>query len=272
MNPQEVVKLALLYRTHSEYEKAEQLLRNALVKFPNDPLLFNALARLFLFQDKMDRAIEHFKKDFYYLHPIKGIYNKKAYLDPAMNLAKLYIISSEYDLARDILKTCWQWADEGKNESFLRYEEFGWYLIANKNAENASDILLYVSEFKKFDNHAMRWLTIAVFFADMIRFLAPKLARRWLEIEDKLENFDAIAMSLCCLYSPPSLRADLLKIIEKDFLEVFQDAARKHNIKSDWYKTDEDDHAKLLAGVLDISTTGGVFSDTYKSLFIRRLN
>lgn len=270
MNPQEIVKLVSFHRANGEYKKAESLLNKAINKYSGDPLLFNTFARLRIFQNRIEEAHNLFKKGFECLCCSKGTYDGKPYLDPAMNLAKLYIVSSEYEIADEILTKCWEWADRGRNESFLYYEEFGWYLLYHCNPENAGDILLHISKSRKLGNHAMRWFTLSIFFADSIQLLAPQLAQYWLKIDDKLEAADAIAMSLCALYSSQSLKSALWKRIDKDFMETFSSAAKKHNLKPNWYKLNEFDNAKLLAGLLDIMTTGGAFADRYKSFFVKR--
>jgi serine/threonine protein kinase len=270
MNPHEVARLVSFHRTNGDYEKAEDLLNQTICKYPGDPLLLNAFARLRIFQNRIEEAQDLFKRGFESLSKSKGIYAGKPYLDPAMNLAKLHIVLSEWKIADEILTECWEWADKGKDESFLNYEELGWYLLYRCNPENAGDIFLHISESRRLGNHAMRWFTLSVFFAGVIQVLAPRIAQYWLEIDDKLEAADAIAMCLCALYSADPQKAELWKRIDKDFRETFSSAAKRCNLKPNWYKENRFDNAKLLAGLLDIGVTGGSFYGKYQSVFVTR--
>jgi len=267
-SPHEVTKLVLFYRTEGKYEKAEQLLDEALKRHPQDPLLFNTYAQLKLYENKIQDAIVLFQKGYESLCLTKGMYKEKPFVDPVMNLAKLFIINLDYELANTVLGSCWEWSAQGKNETFLYYEELGWYLLYNGHPQNAGDILLNLSKSKKLDKYAVRWFTLSIFFANVMRLLAPRLAEMWLNIKDRLEMSDIIAMLLCALFSPSTIRRNIWIAVEKDPNNNLANISKQHNLKPDWYKTDEPDNAMLLAGLLDLIITGGVYSDKYKSLRI----
>ncbi len=260
LEPHEVQKLVLIYRSKGEFDRAEGLLKRAIKFHSDDPLLYNAYARLMLTkEDRFDEAFDLFRKGFECLKTTKGFYNGKPYLDPAMNLAKGLIVSQEYESAEQILSTCWKWADNGKDERFLWYEEFGWYLLYIGNPQNAGDILLYVSKSRGLDNYALRWFTLASFWANALRVLAPIISKLWLQADMNYEMFDALAMALCALYTPPPLRKSIWAIIDGQFSESFRKIAKEQGSKDDWYKWDYEGHAELLAELLDLGTTGGTY-------------
>lgn len=115
---QEIHKLVLIYRTQGEFDKAKHLLNSALRLYPDDPLLLNTYARLLLMSNEFDKATQLFKQGLISLRETNGLYSGKPYLDPAMNYAKLLIVSQGYDEAQNILGDCWKWAERAKMKGF----------------------------------------------------------------------------------------------------------------------------------------------------------
>ena len=200
-NPFDVQKQVLLYRNKKDFKKAEKIIRDAIGRDQTDPMLYNTYAQLLLRLSRYEEATEMMAMGHTLLKTSEGFYNSKPYLDPTMNLAKLYIVSQEYEEAEKILADAWKWAKNGKDERFLEYEEYAWYLLSIRNPENAGDILLHVSKKRYLGNHAMRWFTLSCHWAGVLPALANRLCELWTKVDLDYEAMDALSMSLCAAHA-----------------------------------------------------------------------
>jgi len=270
-SPSEVVKLATMHRANKDFCNAAKLLDEALVRCPGDAILLNAYARLRLHEGRPEDAIALFKKASESLATSKGIYDGKPYLDPVMNLAKFYVVAQEYDAAQQLLSQCQSWNQSGAFTSSLQYyEEWGWYLLAQGNCEESTDLLFEQHNAKVLDNTALRWLTSAAHFSGALRFIAPRISASWLRLGEQIDGSDIFAMCLCALWTPPPARQQIWKSVEKKYSDRLLSVGAKAGFQKDWYKREEGNYPQLLAAMLDLVTTGGAYADRYASLMVRR--
>lgn len=269
-NACDVQKLVLLYRNKKDYKKAEKIIKEAIGRDQTDPMLYNTYAQLLLRLSRFEEATEMMKAGHTLLKATQGFYNSKPYLDPTMNLAKLYIVSQAYEEAEKILADAWKWAKNGRDERFFEYEEYGWYLLSIGNPENAGDVLLHISKSRNLGNHAMRWFTLACHWAGVVPALANRLCDLWTTIDLAYEAMDALCMSLCAVHADHSHATRIWSIVDEQFCDILLQAARSHKLQNDWYKSPIPDNQNLLAGLVDIATTGGAYADRYSRLSIPR--
>jgi serine/threonine protein kinase len=269
-NALDVHRLVLLYRNKKDYQKAERIMKEAIVLDQTDPMLYNTYAQLLLRLSRFEEATEMMKAGHSLLKASQGFYNSKPYLDPTMNLAKFYIISKEYEEAEKILSDAWEWANNGRDERFLEYEEYGWYLLSIGNPDNAGDILLHISESRNLGNHAMRWFTLACYWAGVLPVLANRLCNLWTTVDLVYEAMDALCMSLCATRADHLHATRIWSIVDEQFYDFLSQAGRSHKLQNNWYKSPMPDNQNFLAGLVDIATTGGVYADRYSKLNIRR--
>ncbi|MEI7900299.1 MAG: serine/threonine-protein kinase [bacterium] len=269
-NAFDVQKLVLLYRNKKDYQTAEKIVKEAIGCDQTDPMLYNTYAQLLLRLSRFEEATEMMIVGHSLLKATQGIYDSKPYLDPTMNLAKLYIVSQEYEEAEKILVDAWKWAKNGKDERFLEYVEYGWYLLSIGNPENAGDVLLHISESRYLGNHAMRWFTLACHWAGIVPALSNRLCDLWTTVDLAYDATDALCMSLCAVHADNSHATRIWTIVDEQFCERLLQVGRSHKLQKDWYKSSMPDNQNLLAGIVDIATTGGAYVERYSSLHVQR--
>ncbi len=175
-----VIALAATLRKQGRRPEAFHMLM-AEVKSRPTPELWNAIAVIYLEErDRVSHKQALMQAASMLIESGGRLANGRYYVDPLINLFRVYYGESDFKQAFSILSASHDWASRAAEEGAEKYQEFGWMMMYAGAYEDALYYLHGCLAHAGPDAPSREWMTLAAFLSGRLDPWAPVIAHAFL--------------------------------------------------------------------------------------------
>lgn len=248
-----VVAEALYLRRQGRSGEALAVVRAGIERFPEDPVVWNALAMNL--RDTPD-AEGAFRSAVSLLRASGGVRHGRPYLDPAINLFWYPLMDRRYAEAADLLRDARAWG-EVDEVAHGYYLEFAWLDLWEQRPAEAADFL--ARELPERDGYPVvmaHWYLLAAIASGRLREHAPRLAAVFTRFPDG--DHHAVIASAIGRWLDRDAANDLLATVPREAWEPTREFVRRLGLPAEVLGPPAGEPlVQWLAMALDERWTGG---------------